>query len=272
MRRTYLNNEVKVRHIYEEKKILGDIDHEFMPRLLKTCKDQHEIGMIMSLMAGAPLHKLVQMNKCMPPDVSRMIVIQLIDMMMYLHDRGILYRDLKLSNVLIDSTGRCKLIDFGLSKYIHKGRTKSICGSPHTLPLDIFEEEGYDYSIDHYTIGILLYELLTGRPPYGFISSFDGMKSVSYDSDAIDYSSIHDDTCIDFMKSILHTDRRKRLGCSNGWIDILSHKYISLDRDTIRTYIQHKVHLIDSYTHILDDIDVLYIDDRADSDDNHIDI
>ena len=86
----------------------------------------------------------------------------------YLHSKNIIYRDLKPENIILDNEGFVKLIDFGLSK---EGKTinfvaLSFCGSPAYLAPEIIKGDGANRSTDIYTIGTLLYEMLTGYPPH----------------------------------------------------------------------------------------------------------
>lgn len=157
----------------------------------------------MTLQQGAPLTKLLQMNPTLPQAVLRSIAYQTTGLLAHLHDCGILYRDLKLSNVILDSKGRCKLIDFGLSKRIKKERTASICGSPHALPPDIFDASGYDYQIDHYGLGVLCYELALRKAPYGYLTQFEQMHKLKYDEKLIDYSGIGDEDLVDLIRRLL---------------------------------------------------------------------
>ena len=78
--------------------------------------------MIMTLMEGAPLHRILQMNGKFEEKVVQLIIRQLIELIGYLHNLGVLYRDLKASNLLLDKNGALKLIDFGLAKKIDQGR------------------------------------------------------------------------------------------------------------------------------------------------------
>jgi serine/threonine protein kinase len=118
---------------------------------------------MITLMKGAPVHKLLQMSKSFSIELVKYMIYQVAQYFEYLHEEGILYRDLKASNLLLDETGIVKLVDFGLSKEIgENGKTKSICGTAHSLPPEIYDPEGYGYSIDYFSLGILAFELLTG--------------------------------------------------------------------------------------------------------------
>ena len=104
--------------------------------------------------------------------------------MEYLHSLGIVYRDLKASNLVVDKKGHLKLIDYGLSKFIYKERfekkmttnakffvyfnylneprTKTVCGTLHSMAPEMWEEKEYGYEVDFFGFGILIYELLFG--------------------------------------------------------------------------------------------------------------
>lgn len=87
----------------------------------------------------------------------------------FLHSHNILYRDLKPENVLVDERGHLRLTDFGLCRSNFKqkrDRAMSFVGSPEYMSPEILLGSGYDYSVDYYTLGVLLYEMLVGLPPH----------------------------------------------------------------------------------------------------------
>jgi serine/threonine protein kinase len=84
----------------------------------------------------------------------------------YLHKRGIIYRDIKMENILLDKRGHVQLIDFGLSKWLPMGeRTCTICGTIQYMAPEILSVEPYDHSVDWWSLGILIYALLSGEYP-----------------------------------------------------------------------------------------------------------
>ena len=93
----------------------------------------------------------------------------------YLHDNNILYRDLKPENILVDWNGHLKLTDFGLSimNFAKNDLSYTFCGSPEYMSPEMLSQEGHSFALDFYTLGVLLYEMLTGLPPHYNANRFD---------------------------------------------------------------------------------------------------
>uniref|UniRef100_H9H1Y3 Protein kinase domain-containing protein n=1 Tax=Meleagris gallopavo TaxID=9103 RepID=H9H1Y3_MELGA len=85
----------------------------------------------------------------------------------YLHGHGIVYRDLKPENLMLDQLGYVKLVDFGFAKELERGeKTFSFCGTPEYLAPEMLCHEGHDFAVDFWMLGILVFEMLVGRPPF----------------------------------------------------------------------------------------------------------
>ena len=122
--------------------------------------------MVMELIVGGELFYQLQLVNSFNKSQTLFYLAQVFVMLKHLHSKGIIYRDLKPENLLIDELGYIKLIDFGLSKIIEQERTKSLCGTPEYFAPEMIMGRSYDFSLDFWTVGILLYELLTGDPPF----------------------------------------------------------------------------------------------------------
>jgi serum/glucocorticoid-regulated kinase 2 len=109
----------------------------------------------------------IQKNGKYPESLARFYFVEILLGLEYLHFKNIVYRDLKPENVLIDIDGHLKLADFGLSKIFKQDEISfSFCGSPEYMCPEILKREGHNKLVDFYTLGAILYEMLTGLPPY----------------------------------------------------------------------------------------------------------
>ena len=96
---------------------------------------------------------------------------EVISAVKYIHsfDPPIIHRDIKPENILLDENGRVKLADFGWSNYVNKNKDlrRTYCGTPEYLAPEMIKKEGHDTSIDIWDLGVLMFELLCGKPPFG---------------------------------------------------------------------------------------------------------
>jgi len=151
----------------------------------------------------------------------------------YLHKSGVVYRDLKPENILIDSEGHIRLTDFGLSKgglHENNGRTESFCGTPEYLAPEIIKEKYYGYSVDWYSFGLVLYEMLSGINPFKTgkeLSFVDQMNAIL--EKKIKMPKHFSVEASDILEKLLVKNPNERIGCmENGVADIKSHPFFSV--------------------------------------------
>jgi len=149
-----------------EREILLQLDHLLIMKLVKTFKDAHRLYFLMELVRGIDLFDgLRTLGKVKEPD-ARFYAACLLLIMEHLHERSIVYRDLKPENVVIDHTGYLKLVDFGTAKVI-EGRTFTIIGTPQYMAPEVILGKGYGLAVDLWSTGAMIYEFLTGVVPFG---------------------------------------------------------------------------------------------------------
>lgn len=114
------------------------------------------------------LKDLVKRRKRLTEHETRMYVSQVVKALIYIHAQGIIHRDLKLGNILINDQMEAKICDFGLSTRIKaEGEVKkTICGTPNYIAPEILEENGHSYEVDIWSIGVIMFTLLFGKPPF----------------------------------------------------------------------------------------------------------
>jgi cGMP-dependent protein kinase 1 len=148
-----------------EKKVLLQLDHIFIMKLVKTLKCPKRVYFVLEYVRGMDLFDVLRKMQIVSEADSKFFIGCLIVILQHLHDRDILYRDLKPENVVVDDEGYLKLIDFGTAKIVN-GRTYTIVGTPHYMAPEVILRKGYSVAVDYWSLGILLYELLFERVPF----------------------------------------------------------------------------------------------------------
>jgi len=107
-------------------------------------------------------------KKKFPIPMVKFYAAEIVLALEYFRENHIIHRDLKLENILIDSTGHIKISDFGFSAFISKetGKRGTMCGTRQYMAPEVIEEEPYDYSVDVWALGIMIYEMIIGVTPF----------------------------------------------------------------------------------------------------------
>ncbi|KAJ8797613.1 hypothetical protein J1605_017226 [Eschrichtius robustus] len=142
-------------------------------RHIVDTRQQEHIRSEKQIMQGA--HSDFIVRGSFEDSTTRFYTACVVEAFAYLHSKGIIYRDLKPENLILDHRGYAKLVDFGFAKKIGFGKkTWTFCGTPEYVAPEIILNKGHDISADYWSLGILMYELLTGSPPF---SGPDPMKT-----------------------------------------------------------------------------------------------
>ena len=148
---------------------------------------------------------------------ERLVIIYAVEMCLildYLHKRGIMYRDIKMENILLDQRGHVQLIDFGLSKWVKMGeRTGTICGTIQYMAPEILGVEPYDHAVDWWSLGILVYALLSGEYPLNAAKDHIQMNErVSKHIFELDRTrGTYTDEACDLVRKLLRKNPHRRL-------------------------------------------------------------
>ena len=209
-----------------EKKILQSLDHPFLVGMVFCFQTEERIYFIMPFIRGGELFQHLRKEKFFKEDKARFYAASMGIALEYLHNHGIVYRDIKPENILIGEDGYLKLIDFGMAKML-KGNEKamSFCGTPEYLAPEIITGEGHNRAADWWSYGILLFEMLCGIPPF-YCENTERMYDLITNAELRFPKRIQlSENAKDLIKKLLIKKQDKRLGVEKGFEEIKSHPF-----------------------------------------------
>jgi len=159
----------ELEHTKAEKSILQKLCHPFLVNLNYSFQTSDKLYFIMDFINGGELFYHLQKDKKFSEERARFYCAEIVLGLEYLHNSGVLYRDLKPENLLLTEDGHICMTDFGISKEglaSDNDRTATFCGTPEYLAPEVLEGNGYGKAIDWWSFGTLMYEMLTGLPPF----------------------------------------------------------------------------------------------------------
>jgi serine/threonine protein kinase len=159
----------EVEHTKNEKAILMKLEHPFLVRLHFSFQSPDKLYFIMDYVNGGELFFHLQKERRFTEDRVRIYAAEIAAGLEYLHAQGVIYRDLKPENLLLTAEGHVIMTDFGLSKeglQTTEDRTSTFCGTPEYLAPEILEGKGYGKAVDWWSFGTLIFEMMTGLPPF----------------------------------------------------------------------------------------------------------
>jgi tRNA A-37 threonylcarbamoyl transferase component Bud32 len=223
-----------MRFIYIEKKIMHALNHPFMVKLHYAFQTDRKLYLLMDYCKNRDLGYLLKKKGTVTEQVARLVIAELVLAIEALHSKDIVHRDLKPDNILIDDNGHIMVTDFGLAKEgIKKGvLTKTFCGSIAYLPPEIIKKSGHNKMVDWYLVGIILYELVCGKPPY-FSKTFAQLSWNILNAKLAFPPGLSLNTK-KFIKRMVAREPSQRLGVKKGAEEIKRHDFfIGIDWEQI---------------------------------------
>lgn len=217
--------------VIREKNIMELLDNPFIIKMVGHWKDDYKLYMLLKLYQGGELQSVIHTDSRdgVPEYAARFYAANIMLGLSYMHHRRIIYRDLKPENVLLDSEGYTVIVDLGFAKIINN-KTYTFCGTPLYLAPEIIMQKGHDKGADHWSWGVMLYEMIVGMTPFydGIVDQMGLFKNIVKCRMSFPPGNFMSMEARDLIKRVLTVNPNDRIGSfAEADKDIKSHKFFA---------------------------------------------
>ena len=206
-----------------EKRILKSLQHPFILKLHFAFQDDNYIYLATDYLQHNDLHFHIQRNTCFTEDQTKFYLSEVYIAIKYLHSKGIIHRDIKSENIMLNDNGHIILIDFGSAKKLlndshSNGTTSSFIGTAECMPPEVIEHKSYSFEFDWWSFGVLMYEMIYGYTPFRDVYQ-DGVLDLVLHSEPTYHKYVQcvnklmkvSNEAIDLMKRLLQKNPLNRI-------------------------------------------------------------
>ena len=228
IRKAHIISRSEVAHTLAERSVLAQINNPFITPLKFSFQSADKLYFVLAFVNGGELFHHLQKEQRFDINRSRFYTAELLCALECLHGFKVIYRDLKPENILLDYSGHIALCDFGLCKLDMKDedRTNTFCGTPEYLAPELLLGHGYTKTVDWWTLGVLLYEMLTGLPPFYDENTNEMYRKILQEPLHFPGPEIVPAAAKDLLQKLLDRNPERRLGAA-GASEIKAHHFFA---------------------------------------------
>ncbi|XP_061375479.1 serine/threonine-protein kinase AtPK2/AtPK19-like [Gastrolobium bilobum] len=225
MRKDKIVEKNHAEYMKAERDILTKIEHPYIVQLRYSFQTKYRLYLVLDFVNGGHLFFQLYHQGLFREDLARIYAAEIVSAVSHLHSNGIMHRDLKPENILLDADGHVMLTDFGLAKQFEEStRSNSMCGTLEYMAPEIILGQGHDKAADWWSVGILLFEMLTGKPPFCGGNREKIQKKIV--KDKIKLPAYLSSEAHSLLKGLLQKEASKRIGSGpRGIEEIKGHKW-----------------------------------------------
>ena len=226
-----------VKNINNEKKFLTILHNPFLVNMVCSFQDNENLYLVMDLLLGGDMrfhiNKKAVYNRKKDEKQLKFVAGCVLLGLKYVHENNIIHKDIKPENLVYDSKGYIHITDFGISKIYHPDNGKENSGTPGYMAPEVLFNKDHNFSVDYFSLGVCLYELLMGKRPYhghgkkelrkDIVSRQAKIKEENLPDDFVKSDKFYD--CANFINELLERKKEKRLGY-NGFDEIKNHPWL----------------------------------------------
>eukprot|EP00658_Telonema_sp_P-2_P083461 TRINITY_DN9046_c0_g2_i3.p1 TRINITY_DN9046_c0_g2~~TRINITY_DN9046_c0_g2_i3.p1 ORF type:complete len:302 (-),score=46.94 TRINITY_DN9046_c0_g2_i3:303-1208(-) len=219
--------------VQNEKDMMMLCDSTFIIQIHASFVDQTDFHMLLEFVPAGDLFSLLDRHDHLPAKSAAFYMVCIALGLDHLHQRLIVYRDMKPENVMISQTGYAKIADLGLAKKLKNSAAKTftVCGTPEYMAPELVTRQGHSFGVDFWALGILLYEMLTGMPPFYHKNPMLIYQQIT--SAKIKWAPIISSTSRSLIEGLLQRNNRLRQNC---WATVLEHEWFNdMDIKSVHT-------------------------------------
>jgi len=226
IRKAHIISRSEVAHTLAERSVLAQINNPFIVPLKFTFQSDEKLYFVLAFVNGGELFYHLQKETRFDVNRARFYTAELLCALECLHGFNVIYRDLKPENILLDYQGHIALCDFGLCKLNMKDedRTNTFCGTPEYLAPELLMGQGYNKTVDWWTLGVLLYEMLTGLPPFYDENTNEMYRKILSEPLHFPNAEVVPPAAKDLLTKLLNRKPEERLG-AGGSAEIKAHPF-----------------------------------------------